>query len=118
MTTLVIPTKNDDPSQIEGIAAFIEGLDPGIPLHLSAYHPQHEYTLPPTPAGTVRRLAEVARKHLNHVYVGNLGAESSDTACEKCGNVLIKRIGWHVEVAGMEAGRCTRCGAKAPIVGA
>ena len=73
MTTLIIPTKNDDPAQIEGIAAFIAGLDPGIPLHLSAYHPQHEYTLPPTPAGTVRRLAEVARKHLKHVYAGNLG---------------------------------------------
>ena len=61
VTTLIIPTKNDDPSQIEGIAAFIAGMDPGIPLHLSAYHPQHTYTLPPTPAGTVRRLAAVAR---------------------------------------------------------
>ena len=117
VTTLVIPTKNDDPAQIEGIARFIAGLDPAIPLHLSAYHPQHEYTLPPTPAGTVRRLAEVARKHLNHVYVGNLGAESSDTVCGTCGNVLVRRTGWHVEVTGAKAGKCSRCGAKAPIVG-
>jgi pyruvate formate lyase activating enzyme len=118
VTTLIIPTKNDDPAQIEGIAAFIAGLNPGIPLHLSAYHPQHKYTLPPTPAGTVRRLAEAARRHLKHVYVGNLGAESSDTVCGECGNVLVRRIGWHVEVTGMKAGKCARCGAKAPIIGA
>jgi pyruvate formate lyase activating enzyme len=118
VTTLIIPTKNDDPAQIEGIARFIAGLNPGIPLHLSAYHPQHKYTLPPTPPGTVRRLAEVARKHLKYVYVGNLGAESSDTACSQCGNVLVRRLGWRVEVTGIKAGKCVKCGAKAPIVGA
>jgi pyruvate formate lyase activating enzyme len=117
ITTLVIPTKNDDPAQIEGIARFIAGLDPGIPLHLSAYHPQHEYTLPPTPPGTVRRLAEVAKRHLKHVYVGNLGAESSDTACGECGNILVKRVGWHVQLTGIKAGACARCGAKSPIIG-
>jgi pyruvate formate lyase activating enzyme len=118
VTTLIIPTMNDDPAQIEGIAAFIAGLSADIPLHLSAYHPQHTYTLPPTPAGTVRRLAELARKHLKHVYVGNLGAESSDTVCGACGNVLVRRIGWQVEVAGLKDGNCARCGARAPIIGA
>ena len=118
VTTLIIPTKNDDPAQIEGIARFIAGLDPGIPLHLSAYHPQHKYTLPPTPPGTVHRLAEVARKHLKHVYVGNLGAESSDTVCAACGNILVRRIGWRVEVTGVKAGKCAQCGADAPIIGA
>jgi len=117
VTTLIIPTKNDDPAQIEGIARFIAGLDPGIPLHLSAYHPQHKYTLPPTPPGTVHRLAEVARKHLKHVYVGNLGAESSDTLCAACGNILVRRIGWRVEVTGVKAGKCAQCGADAPIIG-
>jgi pyruvate formate lyase activating enzyme len=118
VTTLIIPTKNDDPAQIEGIAGFIAGLDPDIPLHLSAYHPQHEYTLPPTPASTVRRLAEVARKHLKYVYTGNLGAETADTACAACGNVLVRRTGWRVEVAGVRGGRCAKCGTAAPIVGA
>jgi len=117
VTTLIIPTKNDDPAQIEGIAAFIAGLDPGIPLHLSAYHPQHEYSLPPTPAGTVRRLAEVARRHLRYVYAGNLGAESSDTVCSACGNVLVRRIGWHVEVTGVKDRKCAKCGADSPLVG-
>jgi len=112
LTTLIIPTKNDDPVQIDGIAGFIAGLDPGIPLHLSAYNPQHEYTLPPTPAATVRRLAEVARKRLRYVYTGNLGAEAADTVCAGCGNVLVKRVGWHVEMTGIEAGRCAAAGRK------
>jgi pyruvate formate lyase activating enzyme len=118
VTTLIIPTKNDDPAQIEGIAGFIAGIDSAIPLHLSAYHPQHRYTLPPTPPGTVRRLAEVARRRLKHVYAGNLGAESSDTVCAACGHVLVRRVGWRVEVTGVTNGSCARCGAKAPIVGA
>jgi pyruvate formate lyase activating enzyme len=118
VTTLIIPTKNDDPAQIDGIAGFIAGLDPGIPLHLSAYHPQHEYTLPPTPAATVRRLAEVARKRLRYVYTGNLGEEAADTVCGECGNVLVKRVGWHVEVTGIREGTCAACGAQTSIVGA
>jgi pyruvate formate lyase activating enzyme len=117
VTTLIIPTKNDDPAQVEGIAGFIAGLDPAIPLHLSAYHPQHEYTLPPTPAATVRRLADVARKKLRYVYTGNLGAEAADTVCTACGNVLVRRVGWRVEVAGVKGGACAKCGAAAPIVG-
>jgi len=117
VTTLIIPTKNDDPAQIEGIAGFIAGLDPDIPLHLSAYHPQHRYRIPPTPPATVRRLAEVARRHLRYVYVGNMGAEASDTACSECGSVLVRRIGWHVEVTGVAGGKCTNCGAQAPIPG-
>jgi pyruvate formate lyase activating enzyme len=117
VTTLVIPTKNDDPAQIEGIAGFIAGLDHDIPLHLSGYHPQYKYEVPPTPAATVRRLAEVARKRLSYVYTGNLGAEAADTVCAACGNVLVRRTGWRVEVTGVKAGACAKCGAPTSIVG-
>ena len=117
ITTLIIPTKNDDPAQIEGIAGFIAGLDPDIPLHLSGYHPQYKYTVPPTPPDTVRRLADVARKYLRYVYTGNLGAEAADTVCASCGNVLVRRTGWRVEVVGVKAGACSKCGVAAPIVG-
>jgi pyruvate formate lyase activating enzyme len=117
VTTLIIPTKNDDPAQVEGIAGFIAGIDPAIPLHLSAYHPQYKYTLPPTPPSTVRKLAEVARRRLRHVYTGNIGLEDADTACAACGNVLVRRAGWRVEVTGVRGGTCAKCGAAAPIVG-
>ena len=53
VTTLVIPGRNDGPEEMEAIAAFLAALDPAIPLHLSAYHPQYRYTLPPTPPDTI-----------------------------------------------------------------
>ena len=118
VTTLVIPGRNDGPEEMEAIAAFLAALDPAIPLHLSAYHPQYRYTLPPTPPATVRRLAEVARRYLRYVYLGNLGAEESDTACRQCAAVLVRRRGYQVSVPGLHDGRCARCGAPAPIVGA
>jgi pyruvate formate lyase activating enzyme len=117
VTTLVIPTKNDDPAQIEGIARFIAALDPNIPLHLSAYHPDYHYDIQATPAGTVRKLADVARRHLRHVYTGNLGAEESDTRCAKCGETLVRRVGYSVRVTGVRAGACARCGETAPFIG-
>ena len=118
VTTLVIPGRNDGPEEMEAIAAFLADLDPAIPLHLSAYHPQYRYTLPPTPAATLSRLAEVARRYLRYVYLGNLGAEESDTACRQCAAVLVRRRGYQVSVPGLHDGRCARCGAPAPIVGA
>jgi len=118
VTTLVIPSKNDTVEQIEGIARFIASLDKKIPLHLSAYHPQYEYEIPATPGSTIRALAAVARRHLPYVYVGNVGAEASDTVCADCGNVLVHRMGYSVSVTGIKNGACARCGAQSPIVGA
>ncbi len=116
VTTLVIPGRNDGPEEMEAIAAFLAALDPAIPLHLSAYHPQYRYTLPPTPAATLSRLAEVARRYLRYVYLGNLGAEQSDTACRRCAAVLVRRRGYQVSMPGLHDGRCARCGAPAPIL--
>ncbi len=116
VTTLVIPTKNDSTEQIEGIARFLASLDPRIPLHLSRYTPQHHYTIPPTPVETVKRLAGVARAHLPHVYMGNVGMEETDTSCQSCGNTLVRRRGYSTEIVGLKNGTCARCGAPSPIV--
>ena len=116
VTTLVIPTKNDDPAQIEDIARFIASLDPAIPLHLSCYYPQYRYTLPPTSPDTVKKLAEVARRHLRFVYVGNVGSEEANTHCPKCGSVLVRRIGYSVRITGVESGKCQECGSPVPLV--
>jgi pyruvate formate lyase activating enzyme len=116
VTTLVIPGKNDTEEQVDGIGRFIASLDPGIPLHLSAYHPQYEYTIPPTSATTLRGLAAVARRSLRCVYTGNIGPEESDTACPSCGAVLVRRVGYAVKVTGIRGGACAACGAKSPVV--
>jgi pyruvate formate lyase activating enzyme len=118
VTTLVIPTKNDDPSQIDGIARFIASLDPSIPLHLSCYHPQHKYTIPPTTFSTVKALAEVAKKHLHYVYLGNVGVEETNTYCPSCGNLLVRRVGYSVHLKGTHEDKCAKCGVPTGIVGA
>jgi pyruvate formate lyase activating enzyme len=117
ITTLVIPTKNDDTSQIEGIARFVASLGKDTPLHLSAYHPDYKYSIHATAPLSLRALADAARRHLRYVYVGNLGAEECDTACADCGNVLVRRRGYSVQVTGVRHGMCSACGAAAPIVG-
>jgi pyruvate formate lyase activating enzyme len=117
VTTLIIPGKNDDPAQVEGIAAFVASLGRDIPLHLSAYHPDYKYSIPATPAASIRELADMARRHLEFVYVGNLGASEADTSCAKCGSVLVRRIGYDVKLAGIKDGVCAGCGAPVPIVG-
>ena len=116
VTTLVIPTKTDSPSQIEGIARFLASLDRNIPLHLSCYYPQYRYSLPPTPVETVQELAVIARKHLPYVYMGNVGMEETNTLCPECGNLLIRRRGYSTAVLGARNGACTRCGAPSPII--
>jgi pyruvate formate lyase activating enzyme len=116
VTTLVIPTKNDAPEEIDSISRFLASLDPSIPLHLSCYYPQYRYTLPPTPPSTVKRLAETARKHLKFVYIGNVGMEETNTLCPSCGAVLVRRAGYSVSMEGLLDGKCAGCGAPAPIV--
>jgi pyruvate formate lyase activating enzyme len=116
VTTLVIPSRNDSPREMEGIAAFLASLDPTIPLHLSAYYPQYRYTLPPTSPAILEELAEVARRHLSFVYLGNVGPEPSDTLCRECGAALVRRRGYRVDASGLDGERCARCGKAAPIV--
>jgi pyruvate formate lyase activating enzyme len=116
VTTLIIPSKNDGAEEVEAMARFLASLDPDIPYHLSAYYPTYRYTIPPTPPSTLRELAEVARRHLRYVYLGNIGAEESNTSCRACGNLLVRRRGYQVAVQGLRAGKCSRCGAPAPIV--
>ena len=118
VTTLIIPTRNDSPEEMHQLAGFLASLSPDIPYHLSAYHPQYRYSLPPTPPATLGSLAAVARQHLRYVYLGNLGAEQSDTVCAACGALLVARRGYAVSIRALKDRRCTSCGAAVPVAGA
>ena len=73
LTTLVIPTKNDDPEEMEREVEWITSISPEIPLHLSRFFPRYKVDdLPPTPAETIYRLKDIAQKKLTYVYTGNL----------------------------------------------
>ncbi|WP_300878130.1 AmmeMemoRadiSam system radical SAM enzyme [uncultured Parasutterella sp.] len=73
LTTLVIPTKNDDPEEIGREVEWIASISPEIPLHLSQFFPRYKVDdLPPSPAETIYRLKDIAEKKLKYVYTGNL----------------------------------------------
>ena len=72
VTTLIVPGENDTPEEMDAEAAWLASLGSDITLHVTRFFPQwHMQDRAPTPVATVRRLAEVARRHLAHVYVGN-----------------------------------------------
>ena len=71
VTTLVIPGENE--KDVEGLAAWLSSLDPGIPLHLSRFFPRHKYSRKePTPRESIYKSAEIAGKYLTCVYAGNM----------------------------------------------
>lgn len=72
VTTLVIPGLNDSDQEIAEAAQWLASLDPSTPYHLTRFFPCHRLTdRPATPPETVHHLANVARRYLKHVYVGN-----------------------------------------------
>ena len=71
VTTLVVPGKNDRAEEIDALAAWLSGLG-DIPLHLSRCFPRHRFEGEPTPPDTLYKLADAARAHLKHVYLGNI----------------------------------------------
>lgn len=72
LTTLLVTGENDSPEQVEGIASFLAGIDPGLVLHLSRYFPNYQRNSTATDVETMYQLEEVARKHLQNVYLGNI----------------------------------------------
>lgn len=72
VTTLLIPGENDGEAELRELVDWLAALDPGIPLHLSRYHPAHRFTIPPTPVATIRRACDLARNKLRYVYAGNV----------------------------------------------
>ncbi len=72
VTTLVVPGRNDSDSGIDAVAAFVASVSSEIPLHVTRFFPRWRMAdSSPTPVSTVRRLADVARRRLGRVLVGN-----------------------------------------------
>lgn len=71
VTTLVVPTKNDDVALMEAEAEWLASLSPDIPLHISRYFPRYKSDIAATPVETIYRLRDVAQKYLKNVHVGN-----------------------------------------------
>nr|MCU0245719.1 radical SAM protein [Bryobacter sp.] len=115
VVTLIVPGFNDSPDEIEALAGFLAGISPGIPWHVTAFHPDYRMTgAQRTPAETLARAAEIGRAAgLHFVYAGNLPGRVGDgenTRCPGCGSLLIERRGFTViENRLTTDGACPRC---------
>ena len=119
VVTLVVPTLNDSDEQLTGIAKFLAGVDPNIPWHVTAFHPDYKLTdPPPTPTETLIRAHDTGRSAgLKFVYAGNrpgdLG-DREDTFCPNCHATLIRRWGFAIKENRMKDGCCPDCGCTIP----
>ncbi|MBN2151692.1 MAG: AmmeMemoRadiSam system radical SAM enzyme, partial [Candidatus Lokiarchaeota archaeon] len=121
VTNLVIPTLNDSPAMVEKLCRWlVDSVGRDVPLHLSAYHPDYEMDLPPTPVETLLAARKIAMDAgLLHVYVGNARVQGGeDTTCPNCKATVVARRGFSItEVRLDKDNNCTSCGAHANIVG-
>ena len=115
VTTLVIDGENSTDEEMESLASFLGEIDRNIPLHLSRFFPHNRMDNPPTRIETLERLRNIAQRHLNYVYIGNVWGINNDTICPNCKNILIRRYP-ETKVVGIEKGRCSNCGEKVSVV--
>ncbi|HUM83930.1 MAG TPA: AmmeMemoRadiSam system radical SAM enzyme [Lachnospiraceae bacterium] len=71
VTTLIVPGRNDSEEEMERLSEWLSWVGYGIPLHITRYFPRYRMKTPATDIDTVYRLAEVARRNLKYVFVGN-----------------------------------------------
>jgi pyruvate formate lyase activating enzyme len=116
LTCLLVPGMNDSDEEIDAMSAWIAGIDPEIPFHISAYYPAWKSKIPSTHASGLLRALELAKKRLAYVYSGNMAGMDDDTRCPACSALLLSRQGYFSQVKGLSEGRCSACGRKIPII--
>jgi pyruvate formate lyase activating enzyme len=118
LTTLLIPGENDSEAELNELTEWVvEALGPDVPLHFSAFHPDHRMLdRPRTPPSTLRRAREIAlRNGVRYAYVGNVhDPEADSTRCHQCGQLLIGRdwyrlTAWNLTPQGTCPGCQTPC---------
>ena len=121
VTTLIIPTLSDDIEMLEKLVKFIvTELDDDTPWHISKFSPEISWkmkSLPTTGDDIIYQAYEIGKEAgLKYVYVGNMpGDQKENTYCPKCGELAIRRLGYHVERLDNN-GRCAHCDRSLDII--
>lgn len=116
ITTLIIPGMNDGDEEIEALARWLSSLRKDIPLHLTRYFPNYKLDIPPTSVEKIKKARDIAMKHLEYVYIGNVIEEhGNNTYCPTCGKPVIKRTGYRIQVL-IENKKCLNCGETISVV--
>lgn len=120
ITTLIVPTLNDDLAKIKEMAIWIkENLGTDTPIHFSRFQPQYKLTnLYPTPVSTLEKAREVSMSvGLNYVYIGNVpGHLAESTFCPKCKKPVIRRVGYSILEINLDSHGKSKC-CQYPIAG-
>ncbi len=70
---LIVPGISDDEAAFCEEVAWLAGISPDIPLHLSRFFPQHRMVdAEPTDLSLMRRFQRIAEGSLTHVLLGNV----------------------------------------------
>ncbi len=112
VTTLLIPGLNDSDEELEALATWLAEVDPDMPWHVSAFHPDyHMQDRPRTPRHDLARAYEIGKQAgLHYVYVGNvMDADRESTYCPQCGEKLIQRHWYSLREMWRERGVCPKC---------
>jgi pyruvate formate lyase activating enzyme len=120
IVTLLIPGFNDSDDELRQLTAFLAGISPDIPWHVTAFHQDYKMTSPAdtTPAD-LQRAATIGRNAgLRYIYAGNLPGQVDsleDTHCAYCSELLIQRNGYLIKKYKLTAeGACPSCHKSVP----
>lgn len=115
ITTLLVTGLNDSKEEVEKIASYLGNLDKNIPLHLSRYFPNYKMDEPSTKLEVMLESRDIAKKYLNHVYLGNMGNVDNSTYCPQCEKLLIERDNFFTNIY-MDSNICPECGFDTKIL--
>ena len=102
IVTLVVPGFSDDPEDLKRMADFLASVDPLMPWHMTAFHPDYKMTdgYRSTQGDDLMRVVDIGKSAgLKYLYPGNLPGqvgEGENTRCHHCDATVVKRFGFYV----------------------
>ena len=119
LTYLIIPTQNDDFTEIKDFCDWAASIGRDTPVHFSRFHPMRGMSeLSYTPIETLERAHKIAKEAgIEYVYLGNVYAHKYEsTYCPDCNELLIERRGFNIIPRTRSYEKCQKCGKKLNII--
>jgi pyruvate formate lyase activating enzyme len=123
IVTLLVSGYNDSEEEVRDVARFLCGVDPLMPWHVTAFHP--DYHMQDRDATTAEQLVRAAHvgfeEGLRYVYCGNrpgMVGNLEDTRCHGCAATLVRRHGYRIleDRITPARGACPDCAMRIPGV--
>lgn len=121
IVTLIVPGFSDDADDLKRMAEFLASVDPLMPWHVTAFHPDYKMTdgfRATTTEDLLRAVEYGTQAGLKYIYAGNLRGQVGqweNTRCHGCGATLIRRNGFLVRENRIGAdGLCPECRTAIP----